>query len=146
MAIPAPLNWNEAMYMCNKLGSGNMTELQNPEDMEYTVSLFENEPTSCENIWTPLTDEEKEGVYRNAMTKNVASYLPWEVSNPNGFKDENFVLLSMSSKGYIDNVKTKKATCTACDIGIRTEFYLKGVCQETYFGEHRSLFISKLLV
>ena len=70
------------------------------------------------------------------MTNKLASYLPWEVSNPNGFKDENFVLLSISSKGYIDNVRTKKASCTACDIGIMTEFYLIGVCKETYFGKY----------
>ena len=63
VAIPAKMSWNEAIKVCTKLGGGNMTETQNKEDIQYTVSLFENLNSSCNYIWLPLQDEEVEGEF-----------------------------------------------------------------------------------
>ena len=107
--------------------------------MNYTLELFEKTYTSCTYIWTPLTDEKKEGRYINVITGKPASFLPWKASEPNGFKDENIVLLSRSgSPGYTDNVVTKGPSCTVCDINRKTMFNLLGRCKETYFGKFQS--------
>ena len=137
IAIPAPLEWKDAMQLCNNLGSGNMTELMNLEDLEHTLDLFRNINSPCKNIWTPLTDEENEGKYKSSITGRLHQFLPWEVSEPNGFKDENHVLLKVFTKGYFDNVKTKKATCAACDLLKTTIFTLRGVCKDSYFGNRK---------
>ena len=110
-------------------------------DMDYTLTLFEKTRESCSFIWTPLTDEQEEGLFMNALTGKAASYLPWMVSEPNGFLDENLVLLSIKgTPGYVDNVLTKKPSCTVCDIGITTTFNLIGVCEQTFFSKHLILF------
>ena len=135
VAIGAPMGWNQGIDLCKNLGSSTITELKDPLDMNYTLELFEKTYTSCTYIWTPLTDEENEGRYINAITGKPASFLPWKASEPNGFKDENIVLLSRSgSPGYTDNVVTKGPSCTVCDINRKTMFNLLGRCKETYFG------------
>ena len=136
VAIGAPMDWNEGMDLCRNLGSGKMTELKDPRDMNFTLELFEKTDTTCTYIWTPLTDEKEEARYVNAVTGKLATFLPWKASEPNGFKDENIVLLSRKGDhGYTDNVVTKKPSCTVCDIGQQTLFKLLGVCEETYFGK-----------
>ena len=137
IAIPAPIDWTDAMKLCKNLGSGNMTELMNMEDIEHTLDLFKNINSPCKNIWTPLTDEENEGGYKSSITGRINQFLPWEVSEPNGFNDENHVLLKVSSKGYFDNVKSKKSTCVACDLFKTTIFTLRGVCKDSHFGNKK---------
>ena len=57
VAIPTNISWNGAIQMCNTFGSGNLTEIKDPKDMEYTVNIFKNLNDHCENVWTALTDE-----------------------------------------------------------------------------------------
>ena len=136
VAIGAPMGWNQGLDLCKNLGSSIMTELKNPVDMNFTLGLFEKIDTTCKYIWTPLTDEEEEGRYVNTITGKPSTFLPWKPSEPNGFKDENIVLLSRrGSPGYTDNVVTKKPSCTVCDINRKTTFNLLGGCKETYFGK-----------
>jgi hypothetical protein len=93
-----------------------------------------------------VTDEDVEGQYKSAINGDLVTYLPWEVSEPNGFKDQNLVLIKISSMGYFDNVSTMKASCTACDIEITTTFSLIGVCKDTYFGKNKWLQIKQALL
>ena len=111
-----------------------MTELKNDEDKVHTIEIFENIPSPCKYIWTPVTDKARDQEYISVLTGKKVTYLPWEFSEPNGFTDESLVLLNLETKGYFDNVNTKKPTCTACDIHKSTIFSLIGVCKETYFG------------
>ena len=112
---------------------------EKPENLLYTVSLFKNMNSPCKHIWTPVTDEKNESEYRSAIIGGLVRYLPWEVSEPNGFQDENLVLLKISSMGYLDNVNTKKPSCAACDVYRTATFSLTGVCKDTYFGMDRNI-------
>ena len=114
----------------------NMTEFKNVEDIEYTLSLFDDQNSVCKNIWTPITDKEVEGQFKNEVTRDIATFLPWEFSESNGFMDEDHVLLKISSKVYFENVFTKKASCTACDLDMTSTFSLIGVCENTFVGEN----------
>ena len=138
LAIPSAMNWYESMDVCRKLSFGNVTEVKDWKDLNYVVSLFSNPTAVCEFIWTPYSDENDEGTYINARFGNLASYMPWEVSEPNGGTDESLVLLSRITKGYSDNVSTKGPACTVCEIDVTAKFNLIGVCKETYFGEKQT--------
>ena len=142
VAVAASMSWKDSMFICSNLGHGNMTELTNEEEVKYIASLFNIEKDSCENVWTPITDVDEEGKYRNAVTGELSSFLPWETSEPNGEIDENFVILRLSSLKYFDNIPTIiKPVCTICEVDVHTTFYLRGLCQESYFGDDSSQFI-----
>ena len=138
VAIPAQMNWNEALQICNKLGSGNVTQCINPEDTEYTISLFEAMNTSCENIWTPFTDEGTEGQFVSAISGKFGTYLPWVLTEPDGAEEENHVAIDISSRGYLDT-DSNYLFCVPCDLHVRLEFSLVGVCKDTYFGKLEKL-------
>ena len=116
------MDWAQSIGICNKLGNGSLAELKSLTDMELTLSLFKNMRSLCQNIWTPLTDEEVEGHFKNAITGDLVAFLPWWDNNPNGLHDENYVLLSMTEKAYFDVVqRTKWPSCAVCDINIKTQ-------------------------
>ena len=50
---------------------------------------------SCSWLWTPFSDEEKEGVFLDMNSKKQASFLPWKLNQPNGGREENFVTIDM---------------------------------------------------
>ena len=141
VAVAASMSWKDSMFICSNLGNGNMTELRNEEEVNYISSLFNLEKDSCENVWTPITDVAEEGKYKSSITGDFSTFLPWEPSEPNGETDENFVLLRLSSLRYFDNIPTIiKPVCTVCEVDVHTIFSLRGVCQESYFGEDFSRF------
>ena len=51
---------------------------------------------SCTWLWTPYSDEEKEGVFLNLNSQEQASFLPWKQNQPNGGREENFVKIDMN--------------------------------------------------
>ena len=134
VAIPAKMNWNEAIKVCRKLGAGNLTETKTVEDVNYTISLFKKMKSSCTDIWTPLTDVDKEGEYRNTITRQVSLFLPWEVNQPDGADEANYIALRLLSSGYHDTYHNHPH-CASCDLHKHTQFALLGVCQDSYFGK-----------
>ena len=99
--------------------------------------------STCEYVWTPIGDEEREGQYKSYLTGQLVSFLPWLQNTPDGSDEENHVAIQISSKLYNDKHKSyRKEECVACQLFKTTEFALIGVCKETYFGE----FVLKLLL
>ena len=134
VAVPAKITLPEAIEMCDKFGSGNLTEIKNSEDMEFTLSLFKSNNYSCLEVWTPLTDEEEEGQFKSYITGSLASYLPWDPLEPNGLETENFVTIKIDSSRYSDRYSTKPV-CASCDLAITSQFFLIGICKDSYFGK-----------
>ena len=121
--------------MCNAFGSGNLTEIKDLEDMEYTLNIFKNLKDHCENVWTPLTDEEVEGRYKSAIAGDFLSYLPWGDLQPNGKEEQNYIAIHIPSLSYGDYSMLFQPGCVACDLFTNTELYLTGVCEQTYLGK-----------
>ena len=134
VAIPAKMNWNEAMKVCTKLGTGNLTDGKNFQDIRYTISLFNKVNSECENVWTPLIDVGNEGIYYNAITRQASKFLPWELNQPDGADEANYIALRLLSGGYHDTYDYHQH-CASCDLHLSTEFSLLGVCKDTYFGK-----------
>ena len=133
VAITARLNWNEANKACNKLGGGVLKEPKNSLEIESIVSNFNEMNSSCDWIWTPLFDEEVEGQFKSSITGKIATFLPWDLEQPNGYETENHIAINVKAKLYNDLTKFINI-CAACDVKRTTVFYLFGVCEHSYFG------------
>ena len=105
------------------------------------MTLFENQNSACDYVWTPLTDEEEEGKFKNIETGYLASYLPWNSGNPDGFTKQNNVVLDLVSKEFNDLSGTWTNTCNTCDLPINTTFSLLGICKDTFLGKIVILFL-----
>jgi len=88
---------------------------------------------NCELIWTPFSDHEEEGTFKNPFSGEVAATLPWYSNQPNGDNDENYVGIEVGSKQYWDFSLERKG-CTPCSIPKSTLFHLFGLYNRTYFG------------
>ena len=98
--------------------------------------------SSCDFVWTPLVDEKIEGHFISSVTGQLATSLPWGADQPGGGMDENNVAINVADKSFNDFPKSERH-CTACQISKITEFYLIGVCSDTFFGKELFLmFIS----
>ena len=82
-----------------------------------------------------MTDEVVEGQYKSAITGNLITYLPWEITEPNGLEDQNYIAIHISSSEYVDKFGTE-SYCLACDLDITAKFSLIGVCKHTFFGKN----------
>ena len=139
VAIPAQMDLMQGLEICRKLYSGNMVELKDMEDVEFTLAFFVKDNSSCKYLWTPLTyEEEEEGQYKNINTGALVSYLPWKSGFPIGLGN---VFLKLVSKDYLDFDGILQNTCNACDLPTTAIFSLNGVCKDTYLGEKGKGFI-----
>ena len=90
--------------------------------------------SSCNYVWTPITDDEIEGEFRSSVTNQLVTYLPWMKEQPNGEETQNHVAIQMKSKRWNDLDKTSKE-CSSCDLYKTLTFSIIGVCKDTYLGK-----------
>ena len=134
VAIPAEMYFDDANAICPKLGGGNMTEASDENDVKDTIALFNLMNSTCENIWTPFIDKEVEGEFRSVVNGELATYLPWSNRQPDGGDQENYVMIWAVSRLYFD-VHNRHLSCLSCDLKKTREFFLIGVCKQSYFSE-----------
>ena len=90
--------------------------------------------SSCEYVWTPISEEEVDGEFRSSVTGQLGSFQPWKENQP-VFGDTNkHVAIDMASKLWDDMHKSEKY-CSSCDLHNTLIFTLIGVCKHTYLGK-----------
>lgn len=100
--------------------------------------MFQSQESACEQAWTPLTDEEEEGIFRNMITGSVGSYLPWHFGNPDGSDKDNNVVLDFQAKAFLDVPgKSWAIVCPACDLQVSTMLSLIGSCSDSFFSKSK---------
>ena len=135
VAIEAQMAFEGALKTClNKL-SGGMPLPNTSHEMNHLLSFFKEE--HCKFVWSPLSDEEVEGKFKSVIDGEVATFLPWTPSNPNGGRNHNNVVMqwSYNKAGYNDMGKTDTYYCVYCYMKLSATFLLRGVCKHTYFGK-----------
>ena len=135
LAIKAQMAFDGALKTClNKL-SGDMPLPNTSHEMNHLLSFFKEE--HCKFVWSPLSDEEVEGKFKSVIDGEVATFLPWTPSNPNGGRNHNNVVMqwSYNKAGYNDMGKTDTYYCVYCYMKLSATFLLRGVCKHTYFGK-----------
>ena len=107
----------EAVATCDKLGHGSMVEAARKEEVDEVVTWVEQRQgeNKCATLWTPLTDELKEGVFVNLNTGRESTNLAWKTGQPNGGNTENSVRIDMETRSLEDE-KMSPGDCFACKL------------------------------
>ena len=92
---------------------------------------------TCSTIWAPLSDENLEETFVNMKSNAEAKFQPWEKSEPNGGKDENFVRISVSRRTLHD-VSHKRLSCSSCLLSSSLLLQLDGLCEHSLIGDSLS--------
>ena len=125
---------NEAMGQqdgvttCDKLGHGTMVEAASKEEVDEVVTWVEERQgeSKCATLWTPLTDELREGTFVNLNTGKVSTNLAWKTGQPNGGSTENSVRIDMETRS-LEDAKMSPGDCFACKLERSfTARYFKG--------------------
>ena len=65
--VPFQISHQRAMKVCKNLGNGVMPVATNRDELKKYIQLFKLQTSNinkCGNIWTPITDQEEEGMWR----------------------------------------------------------------------------------
>ena len=136
LAIPLRITIKESMEICqHKLNNGIIPFQQDPELFFKYVAWHKNTAGGrCPNIWTPLSDQNSEGVFLNMNNNVEEEFQPWEEAEPNGGKDENFAMISVT-RGVLHDVAHNKLSCSACRISSSLLLQLDGLCEDSIIGK-----------
>ena len=135
LAIPLKMSIHESMDTCNhKLNNSIIPFPQDLETFHKYVTWYKNTTGgTCSSMWAPVTDENSEGIYLNMNSNAVEEFLPWDASEPNGGKDENFVRISVSKGGLLD-ASHYKISCSSCLLSSSLLLQLDGLCEHSMIG------------
>jgi hypothetical protein len=134
LLLPTEMTWTEARHKCNTLGKGNMTDINNDDDLQHIVMWVKETRRSCEAIWTPINDNAEEGVFLNSNTGTVEPFIPFQYGQPNGGMSENGVALFLANFAYRDQSEVHQR-CASCNLKLSTTFRLRGLCKSSHMGK-----------
>ena len=137
LAIHTWLSMQESLDICNqKLNNSIIPFLDDHEKFFKYINWHTNTTGgTCVDIWTPFSDNESEGVFINMNNNKETTNIDfWSKSEPNGGRDENFVVISMARKALVD-VPEKTRGCSSCSISSSLLLKLDGLCKDSMIGK-----------
>ena len=142
VALNMGINQKDGVKACYKMGKGVMTAApKTPEELKSFLDWFEENDGGgddrCYNIWTPLSDEEEEGVWRSLVDGSNATFLPCA---PNFCEEENrarnsMVLYIPDGPVAFADVEGFQGNCISCTLNSSLTFSLLGLCSDSIMGE-----------
>ena len=81
-----------------------------------------------ENLWTPLTDQNEEGVFKSLQTGKFYDELAWAPGQPNGNTIWNSVRIITETK-LLEDVASTKSDCFVCRLQKSFAAQLRGGCK-----------------
>ena len=140
LAIPSRITIKESMDICkHKLNNSIIPFHQNIETFHDYVAWHKNTTGGiCSDIWTPFSDHQSEGVFLNMNNNTEAEPQVWAKAEPNGCRDENFVVASVA-RGGLNDVARNKLSCSSCLVSSSLLLQLHGLCEDSLIGNVKSL-------
>ena len=136
LAIPSRITIAESMDICkHKLNNSIIPFQHNPSLLQKYIVWYENTTGGiCSDIWTPFSDEESEGLFLN-MNNDAADAEPqvWGKTEPNGDRDENFVVINVD-RAALNDVAGNKLSCSSCLVSSSLLLQLDGLCKHSLMG------------
>lgn len=137
------LLYNEAFYICEALGSHLPVPYCN-QTLSRFYSRFKEflpDDTNCQkDIFTPLTDEQEEDVWRRFYDGTEINSTIWQPGEPNGLEFESCALTD--TDGMYDVDCATHEGCALCEFKERAIFSLLGTCElelrNIYFQAHQN--------
>ena len=140
LILPVKATWPKANHWCNVIGRGEMTEAENDSDLVDIASAMRNILESCPAVWLPLSDEKKEGVWKNTNTNSESNFLKWADGQPNGLRNKNHAVLILDSLAFGD-FSAEDEHCVSCTLSTKATLVLRGVCKDSFLS--KKLFSTK---
>ena len=135
LAIPTLMTLDESYPMCRHKLNHSIIPFQDDacSFREYVAWHKTVTGGSCSYIWTPFSDKLTEGHFLN-MNNNKTSLQIWDRSQPNGGRDENFVVINVNSVAMVDVAQTTLG-CSSCLLSTRLLLKLDGLCKDSLMGK-----------
>ena len=140
LILPVKATWPKANHLCNVIGRGNMTEAENDSDLVDIAFAMRNILESCPAVWLPLSDELKEGVWKNTNTNSESNFLNWADGQPNGLRNQNHAVLILDSLTFGD-FAAEDEHCVSCTLSTGATLVLRGACKDSFLS--KKLFSTK---
>ena len=120
----------EAVATCDKLGHGRMVEAASKEEIKEVVSWVEARQgqAKCLTLWTPLTDQSQEGVFKSMVSGTIQDELAWGSGQPNGDTTQNSVRI-MTESQLLEDIESSKSDCFICRLQKSFAAQLRGGCK-----------------
>ena len=137
LAIPTWSTIQESLDICkHKLNNSVIPFEENHVSFLKYIEWHANTTGgTCVDIWSPFSDKQSEGVFINMNNNNNTPNINfWSESEPNGGKDENFVVISVARKALVD-VPEKTRGCSSCSISSSMFLKLDGLCKSSMIGK-----------
>ena len=137
LAIPKRSTVHESLDLCNQKLNNSIIPFLDDHDkfVKYINWHVSTTGGTCVDIWTPFSDKESEGVFINMNNNNITTDIDfWSKGEPNGGRDENFVVISMARKALVD-VPEKTRGCSSCSISSSLLLKLDGLCKDSMIGK-----------
>ena len=132
--LPAKTSWTYANHLCEVLGGGMMTGVEDDQEMRKLAKRVKGISESCPSLWMPVSDANKEGFWENTNTNSQAKFLPWTEGQPNGLETQNYVALETENFEFGDTNK-KELHCSSCTLKTNAVLNLRGVCEDSLLGK-----------
>ena len=117
LAIPTWSTIRESLDICNHKLKNSTIPIEEDRDLflKYIEWHVNTTGGTCVDIWTPFSDKESEGVFINMNNNNNNNKTTdiefWSEIEPNGGRDENFVVIRVARKALVD-VPEKTLGCS----------------------------------
>ena len=143
LAIQTWLTMPESLDICKHKLNNSIIPFDDNYDqflkyIEWHVNTTEG---TCVDIWTPFSDKGSEGAFINMINNNNVTDIGfWSEGEPNGGRDENFVVISVARKALVD-VPEKTRGCCSCSISSSMLLKLDGRCKDSMMGNDVYMYI-----
>ena len=136
LAISPTMMLNDGMSMCKDKLNNSIIPFENDHKwflnyIDWHVNITGG---ACSYIWTPFSDQNSEGFFHNMNSNTEPPVLFWGQDEPNGGKDENFVVISVSDAVLYD-VPQNWFCCSSCLISNSLLLRLDGRCKDSMIGK-----------
>ena len=135
LAVSSELTLDESMNICKeKLNNGFIPYPENhPIMMKYVAWHKNTTGGTCPYVWTPLSDENSEGLFLNMNDNSSVQYQVWDKGEPNGGENENYVAIAIQTAALQD-VEENRLFCSTCYLSSSLLLQLDGVCEDSFIG------------
>ena len=88
---------------------------------------------ACSYIWTPLSDQNSEGLFINMNNNSTVQYQRWDKGQLNGGKRDNYAAIFVRSAALYD-VDENELYCSTCSLSSSLILQLGGLCANSFIG------------
>ena len=85
---------------------------------------------TCDTVWTPFSDRDLEGSFRDLSTGKIVDGLAWASGQPNGGGTQNSVRIITDTR-LLEDIESKQADCFACLLQRSFSVQLRGGCKDS---------------